>query len=624
MNQLYSADLWVPMAMYQQLYPNPSWVLQRRALLFAVVGRLKPGIGMAQAEAGLAGVSQELERRFPKDNDGRRIRLTSVSQAALAAKTRQEFTSATALLMVISGLVLLIACANIANLLLARAAGRTKEITVRLALGASRAQLIRQLLMESVLLSVLGGATSLAFAHWIRDLLWSLRPTLLNHADIPMELNGTVLAYTIVISVLTGVLFGLAPALRSTNPDLATNLKERSGKAAASTGRWNLRSILVSFQVAFSVVALVGAGLFLRGVQSAWRVDLGFDAAHLGVVQFNVGDHGYDEARGRSYQQRAIELAAATPGVSAVSISKDLPFRVTAARTILLDGQEDAATGKGRVTLTSVIWPGYLQTVGIPLIAGRDLNLMDTAEKPRMAIVNQAAAAHFWPGENPLGRRLHFFGDSLSAVVIGIARNASYQGIGEPPQALIYLSMLQYYFPTGVLYLRTTGDPGTVAAAVKRRVQTIDSGLLLESEGYDKTMREILWAQRLSAGLLASFGILALLLASMGIYGVVSYSVSQRAREIGVRIALGATVGQVRWMLLRQAFRMVGAGLLVGLAAAAAASRAIQSMLFQASPWDAATFTMVPLLLLLVAFAACWIPAMRVTRIDPASALRDE
>ena len=547
-----------------------------------------------------------------------------MAQAALAAKTRKALTNATTLLMIISGLVLLIACANIANLLLARAAGRTKEITVRLALGASRAQLIRQLLMESILLALLGGVTALVVAGWARDLLWSMRPTVLNYADIPMALNGTVLAYTVIISVLTGIIFGLAPALRSTHPDLATNLKERSGKASGSPGRWNTRSILVSLQVAFSVVALVGAGLFIRGVQSAWHIDLGFDAVHLGMVKFNVGDRGYNEARGRAYQQRAMELAAATPGVAAVAISKDAPFTVTGARTVLLDGEEDLTAGKGRLTLTSVVWPGYFRTVGIPLLAGRDIALMDTPEKPRIAIINQAAAGYFWPGENPIGKRLHFFGDSRSAEVVGVARNANYQSIGEPPQALIYLSLVQYYFPTAVLYLRTTGDPGVIAAAVKRNLQSLDEGLLLQSEGYDKTIRESLWAQRLSAGLLAAFGILALMLASMGIYGVVSYSVSQRAREIGVRIALGATIGQVRWMLLRQGFGMVGAGLILGLVAAAAASKAVQGMLFQASPWDAATFTLVPLLLALVAFVACWVPALRVTRIDPASALRDE
>jgi predicted permease len=623
-NQLYSADVWAPVAMYQSLYPNPTWVEQRRALVFAVVGRLKPGIGMAKAEAGLQGLSQELERQFPKDNDGRRAKLTSVAQASLAARTRKDLTSASTVLMVVSGLVLLIACANIANLLLARAAGRTKEITVRLALGASRAQLIRQLLMESVLLSLLGGVTALVFARWARDLLWSMRPTLLNYANFPMEFSGTVLAYTISISVFTGILFGLAPALRSTNPDLATNLKERSGKASVAPGWWNPRSVLVSVQVAFSVVALIGAGLFIRGVQSAWQIDLGFDAGHLGVVGFNVGDRGYDEPRGREFQAKALEIAAATPGVKAATISKDPPFKVSAARTILLDGQEDLATGKGRLTLTSVVWPGYFQTIGIPLLAGRGMTPKDTPEKPRVAIVNEAAASHFWPGESAIGKRLHFFGDSRSAEVVGVARNANYQNIGEPPQALIYLSMVQYYFPMGVLYLRTYGDPGAVAASVRRNVQALDGGLLLRSEGYDKTIREALWAQRLSAALLAAFGILALLLASMGIYGVVSYSINQRAREIGVRIALGATTGQVRRMLLLQGFRMVGSGMLLGLAVAAAASKAVQGMLFRASPWDAATFTTVPLILSVVAFAACWIPALRVTRIDPANALRDE
>ena len=625
LNEMLAADLWVPMMMYRQVYPNPAWVDQRRALMFAVVGRLKPGVAFPQAEAGIESIARELERQYPKDNTGRSVKLTSVAQAALAPKTRTIVTNTAAVLLIMSGLVLLIACANVANLLLARAAGRSKEITVRLAMGASRWRLIRQLLTESVLLSVAGGIAGLLFARWARDLVWSLRPPMFTHAGLHLDLDGRVLAYSLVVSVLTGILFGLTPALGATRSDLATDLKERSAQPAShKPGGWNPRSVLVICQVAFSLITLVGAGLFVRSIRNASQMDPGFEAAHLGIVAFNVGDQGYNEARGREYQNRVLELALAMPGVSAAALSKDAPFRVQGARTVLLDGQENTRSGTGRYILTTAVGLGYFRTLGIPLLRGRDLAALDSSTSPHVAIINQAAAAHFWPGEDPIGKRLHFLGDNAPAEVVGVARNANYQAIGEEPQAFIYLSLLQFYVPTTVMYIRTSGDPEAVALAVRRAMQPLDRNLLLQSESIAFTIRESLWAQRLSAGLLTVFGALALLLSTMGIYGVISYSVTQRAREIGVRMALGATVGDVQIMIMREGIRLVAIGVLVGMTIAMAASRVIQSMLFAISARDAATFVLVPSVLTLVAILACWVPARRATRIDPSTALRDE
>jgi predicted permease len=372
------------------------------------------------------------------------------------------------------------------------------------------------------------------------------------------------------------------------------------------------------------LIALIGAALFLRSIRNAGKIDPGFDAAHVGIVAFNVGDQGYDEARGREYQNRVLELAAGMPGVAAAALSRDAPFRVASARTVLLDGQENTLSGTGRYILTTAVGLGYFRTLGIPLLRGRDLTALDTSTGPHVAIVNQAAAAHFWPGESPLGKRLHFLGDNAPAEVVGVARNANYQAIGEEPQALIYLSLLQYYLPTSVLYIRTNGDPEAVALAVRRAMQPLDRNLLLQSESVAFTIRESLWAQRLSAGLLTVFGGLALLLANIGIYGVISYSVTQRRREIGVRMALGATAGDVQIMILGEGVRLVAIGVLVGVTIAMAVSRAIQSMLFETSARDRATFVLVPSILTLVAILACWVPARRATRIDPSTALRDE
>ncbi|MBZ5620086.1 MAG: ABC transporter permease [Acidobacteriia bacterium] len=625
LNEMLGADVWVPMMMYPQVYPNAAWVNQRRALIVAVAGRLKPGVTLPQAQAEMWRISQELEQQYPKENAGRRVRLTSVSEAALAPKTRTIVTQAGAVLLIMSALVLLIACANVANLLLARAAGRSKEITVRLAMGASRWRLIRQLLTESILLAVVGGAAGLLFARWARDLVWWLRPPMFAHAGLHLDLDGRVLAYSLTVSVLTGILFGLMPAIGATRSDLSSDLKERAGQPTSGrAGGWNPRSVLVICQVAFSLIALVGAGLFVRSIRSASRIDPGFDAAHLGIVAFNVGDQGYSEARGRDYQRRVLELAAAIPGVAAVALSKDGPFHVAGARTVLVDGQENTVSGTGRFTLTTAVGLGYFRTLGIPLLRGRDLTALDTSTTPHVAIVNEAAAAYFWPGENPLGKRLHFLGDAAPAEVVGVARNANYQAIGEEPQAFIYLSLAQYYVPAAVMYVRTSGDPEAVALAVRRAMQPLDRNLLLQSESIGRTLRESLWAQRLSAGLLAVFGGLALLLATIGIYGVISYSVNQRVREIGVRMALGATTGDVEIMILGEGVRLVAIGVLAGMAVALGASRVIQSMLFVTSARDAATFVVVPSVLTLVAILACLVPARRATRIDPATALRDE
>ena len=314
----------------------------------------------------------------------------TLSEALLAPKTRNMVESVGTVLMIVSGLVVLIACANVANLLFARALGRNREISVRLALGASRWRLVRQLLTESTLLSVLGGVAGLAFAALARDLVWSLRPPMFSHAAVRLELDARVLAYSLAVSVLTGILFGILPALRSTRSDLATDLKERSGQCAAPFGAWNLRSMMVSAQVAFSLIALVGAGLFIRSITNAARIDTGLDAAHLGIVAFNVGDQGYNEARGRDYQNRALDLVSNMPGVVSAALSRDAAFRVSGARTVLLDGQENTASGAGRITLTSVVGPGYFRTTGIPLLRGRDF----TQARPG----HRAARGHRQPG----------------------------------------------------------------------------------------------------------------------------------------------------------------------------------------------------------------------------------
>lgn len=622
LNQMSGADIFLPFSVYPRVFPLPGQVPQRRALLFSVVARLKPGIGLRQAESGLQTLTQELDRQYPRENQGRRANLAPVAEAAINARIRPMVSDAGAVLMTISALVLLIACANVANLLLARATVRQKEIAIRLAMGASRGRLIRQLLTESIVIALAGGAAGLLLARWARDVLWAIRPPMFNHAGFRLELDSQVLLFTTSISLATGLIFGLAPALRASRSDLTADLKERGSISGGLRRTWNPRTVLVMTQVAFSLVALIGAGLFARSLYNAGKVDTGFDAAHLASVTYNVTDQAYNEVRGREYHQRAVEQAAAVHGVISAALARDIPFHVGSTRTVLLQGQESAS--QGRSTLTSVVSPGYFKTMGIALLRGRDFSAADTKTTPRVVIVNQTAAAAYWPEQDPIGQHITFAGEGLPVEVIGIVKTANYQAVGEAPQPLVYLSLLQYYFPIAVLYIRTAGDPETVMGGVRSQVQSLDRNLLLQVETMQTSIGELLWAQRLTAGLLAAFGALALLLATIGIYGVISYSVRQRSREIGLRLAFGATPGVVHRMILWEGMRVVGIGVLAGGIVALVAAGSVGRLLFIQNPRDALTFTVVPSILALVGLIACWLPAVRATHIDPAAALRDE
>jgi predicted permease len=617
LDMLLAADVWVPMAMYRHIYPYPDWVDQRRALLFPVVGRLKPGVSLRQAEADLATVVRDLEREYPQQNAGRRVELTSLAEAAINPANRPTIAKAGAALAIVAMLVLLIACGNVANLLLARGAARGKEIAVRLAMGANQWRLVRQLLIESTVLALLGGAAGLLFARWARDILWSMRPPLFTYSAVHPDLDYRVLGFALAVSVAAGVTFGLVPALRATRRDLACDLRERAGPTPTGAAR----SVLVAAQVALSVVALIGAGLFVRNLSNAARINLGFVPARLGTVAFNLADWSYSEERGREFEERAPERAAAVSGVVAAALAKDRPLNVGLARTVMLPARE---SGPGRFTLTSLIGPGYFRTLGIPLLAGRDFSPLDMRDAPRVAIVNEVAAAYYWPGENAVGKRMRFFGDDRLAEVVGLAGNANYQTVGEAPQALIYLPLAQNYSADAVLYIRARGDAATTLAAVRREVQALDRNLRLETETVDQTIRQTLWAPRLTAWLLGAFGLLALLLSTTGIYGVISYSVSQRTREIGVRMALGATPSDVQLWVISRGLRLVAAGVIAGMGIAVVASRGIQSLLLATSARDAITFVMAPAFLTLVGLFACWLPALRATRIDPSASLRDE
>lgn len=623
-NSLFSPDLWAPLTMYAQLLPPQlrSWYDERRALLLFVAGRLKPGVTLAQAEANLKTIARRLEEDYPKPNQGRGVTLRPLAEATIFPGIRQIFVLGGAVLMTVVGLVLLIACANVANLLMARASARRQEIAVRLALGAQRGRLVRQLLTESVLLALIGGVLGLGVAAVGRDLIWSMRPPFLAQNLVDLSLDPRVLAFTAAVALLTGVLFGLVPALQASRADVVGALKDESRSAGPSRRRLTFSNGLVVFQVALSVVALAVAGLFLRSLQSANQIDPGFDVEKLAVVNVNAGQAGYSNARSEEFYRLVTERAAGTPSIESVSWTSLIPLAGGLFRTIIPEGRENEPDGGKVLCVAATITPRYFATTGIQILRGRDFADTDRAGTARVAIVNQAVADRFWPNQDVVGKRFKFYTDDFFHEIVGVARTSKYNTIGEAPQIAVYTPLAQNMSDVMALMIRAS-EPAAALGAMQTEIRLIDRKVPLT---FPSPMRELvrqsLWPARMAAVLLGVLGVLALVLASVGLYGVMAYSVSQRRHEIGVRMALGAGQRAVRRMVLVQALKLVSVGLVVGLVGALAVSRLVGRLLINVSVTDPTTFVVVALVLVLVGTVASYIPAFRASRVDPLRALR--
>ena len=620
-------QIWIPTSMYPQIVTGlaKDFFNDRRFLNALAVGRLKQGIGLSQAEASLKTIASRLEKEFPKDNAGRSIALTPLTEAAVGANLRDQIALAGTMMMTVVGLVLLIACANLANLLLARAARREREMGLRAALGASRPRLIRQMLTECTLLSLLGGAAGLAIAYAGRTLLWSFRPPFIEQNDIDLSLDSNVLIFTLGISLLTGVLFGVAPAIKASVPDLAETLKLGGRGGSIGWGRNSLRSLLVVSEIALSVVALVGAGLFIRSMRDAQKMDPGFESKNLFMLAFDLGALHYDEGRGQQFLRSAVERANATPGVKAAAIASNFPLGGGFARTVFPEGEDESTGYRGTLTQLDDISPGYFDALRIPLLRGRLFSDADRQGTTSIAIINEAMAKKFWPNQDAIGKRFHFFGDTTLREVVGIARNSVVNAIGEVPPPLVYLPLTQDYAPAATLQVQTAGKPESVIAGVRGQIQSLEPNLAITNV---QTIGEIidqgLWAPEMGAALLALFGGLALVLAAVGVYGVLAYSVTQQTREIGIRMAMGAERSDVLGLVVGQGLKLTGAGLVAGILVALALTRKLSSLLFGVSAYDPLTYASVILVLVFVALLACYIPAQRATRVDPLVALRYE
>ena len=617
-------ELFAPMMMNRVIRPDDdiNWYEERRGLFINSLARLAEGKDLDQAKAQLRILGQRLETEYPNENKGRSFDAVPLNQAAINPNMRGIVARSTTVLMVIVGLVLLIACANVANLLLARANERRREIATRLSLGANRGRLIRQLITESLMIALAGAVAGLGVAMLARDALLRFLPQLNLPINIALDLrlDTRVLLFTLGIAILTGILFGLAPALQSTRPNLITAIRER-GDAAPGRFRWlEARHILVVSQVAFSVVALVGATLFLRSLEAAGATDPGFDADGLAVAGFDVGLQGYDQDRGEQFFQRVLDRVRSAPGVTDATLAQAGPFQGTLLRSILLEGQPPDSDRT--FVMVNSISDHYFETLGVPIVQGRAFDHTDRADAVPVVIVNETMAERYWPDKDPVGQRFTFFGFDQPVEVVGVAKDSKYVSLGEDPRAFCYLPIAQLYTTSVTVVARTVGSPSQLLPTLRREIGALDSNLpLVGVETVDERIGNSLWASRFAAWLLGIFGLLALVLAVIGLYGVLSYAVNRRSREIGIRMAIGARRVDVLGLILRQSLTLVGAGLIAGALLAYLSTRLIANMLY-VSATDPTAFAASIGVLLVAAGLASLLPARRATSIQPIRVLR--
>jgi predicted permease len=619
-------DMWVPMMMHDTVQPGFDWYNTRRGLFLSMIGRLKLDVGVAQAQAAMTTLGSQLEQEYKKDNEGRTVKLIPLLTARRDPTGDGQVMLTSSALMGVAGIVLLIACANVTNLMLARSTRRKREIAIRLALGASRSRLIRQLMTESLMLSLAGGTIGFVVAIWSKDILRSLIPFGFGPNQQGAQVDPRVLVFAFVISIVSGVLFGLVPALQASRPDLVSTLKGEITMPVGSRGfRFNLRKALVVLQVGLSLFALITAGLFVRSLQKAQAVNPGFNPDNVVLMAFNLGREGYTEDRGRNFHRQVVERIRALPGVLNATVARDRPFGGGFQRSVFIEGQDPPPGGRGVLVQTNNIALGFFDTLGIRLLSGRDFGENDSQQSPKVMIINEAMASRFWPNQDPIGKRLKLFGDQEFREVVGLVADSKYNSLTEPRRPFMYIPLLQEYAPQINLHVRTSTDSKGMIAALRNEVQQIDPSLnVLNIQTLRERVENSLGGERTQATLLGSGGVLALLLAAIGLYGVMSYSVAQRTREIGIRMALGAGRRNVMGLVLKQGVTLVSAGIVLGLGAAFGITRLLASLLFGVSTADPMTFIGTSGILLAVALLASYIPARRATKVDPIIALRYE
>jgi predicted permease len=624
---LYDPEIWLPMMMAQWATPGDDWLERREFNTLFVFGRLKHGVSRQQAQASLTLLGQQFEQERPDTEGNRALELTE--PGFFIPQFRTASLGMAAVVFAAVALVLLIACTNLASLLLARATERRKEIALRMSLGASRGRVIRQLLTESTLLSLGGGALGVLLAMWLLELAQAYKPPI----DVPITMNlepdWRILLFTLVVSLATGVLFGLAPAWQATKLELTAALKDTSAQAGYQRSR--LRNGLIVAQIALSLLLLIAAGLVVRAMQHAAALDLGFQPERRLMMSFDLSLQGYDRGRSIEFEKTLLERVRALPGVRSASFTTFAPLSLADYRnqSVYVPDQPPARDAYQPSALYAVVGTRYFETMGVPLLAGREFAEQDRVGGADVAVVNETFVRQFFPGLTPaeaIGQRYsNNDKDTRFIRIIGVARDGKYWTVGESPQPFVWTALAQNPRSRLSLMAQTDGEPQALLNAVRGTIQALDAKLPVSNA---RTLNEHLGSAfmpvRLAAATLGSFGLLALLLAAIGIYGVTAYSVAQRTRELGIRLALGADSRAIVRLIVRQGMWLTIAGLALGLAGALLLTRLMKGVLYGVSATDPLTFGLIALLLAIVALLACWIPARRAAKVDPMIALRQE
>ena len=621
-------SFWVPAMMSQKFGRTPDWNTDRASTLFELYGRLKPGLTIAQAEADLNRVLGALAEQYPKEDAGAKIQLTTELDSRYNGTTK-VIQYGGLLAVCVSALVLLLACANVANLMLARAASRAREMATRIAIGAGRGRIVRQLLTESVLLALIGGALGWAFAYWGAIMIRGSFPPVPYPIALDFSPDGYVLKWLTIVSLITGVIFGLAPALFASRTDLIAIIKGATGPSRKRR-RWNLRSALVVAQVTISIIVLICAGLFVRSLRKALETDPGFKTENMVTMMINPRLLAYDQKAIWRFFPELLRRLETEPGVRSAALTDDLPLQAghLSRGPIVREGEADPPTNLGIYSNCNYVSPKYFDTTRTPLVMGRDFTERDDADAPRVVIVNQEFARKFYGNaEKAIGKRFRFEQGTPYMEIVGIAVDGLYHNLYEDRQPHMFLPLYQqsHAAVTLVISARSAGEFPAVVAEARREIAQMDPrlpvvGLMLG----DENMSIPFWGPRVAAGMASTFGVLALVLATMGLYSVMMYAVSQRTREIGIRMALGATLRDVLRLIVSDGMRMVIIGLVLGLAGAFALTRVFASLLLGVGTTDPLTFVGVAILLSAVALLACLIPARRATKVNPMTALRQE
>ena len=623
---IYTPEIWLTASMMAWAEPGSDWIDRRNSKNFFGVGRLKSGVSSRQAEASLNLLAQQLAKEYPDSNEGQSIMITA--PGFILPDLRGAVVSFSWVLMGAVGLVLLVTCTNLAGLMLARATDRRKEIAIRLAMGANRVRLMRQLLTESILLSFAGGLVGVFLAVWIIDMLLAFKPPI----DFPLALDvgvdWRVLLFSLAVSVVAGAIFGLAPALQATRPDVSRALKDTAAQGGAVKAR--LRSVLVVAQIAISLVILIAAGLVVRTLQQLQTMNPGFDSHNALMMAFDLGLQGYDEGHGQQFYRQLTERVQTLPGVESAAICSYVPLTLNYnSNNIFVEGKPAERGENVPTAMTGSAGPNYFKTMKTALLQGREFTDQDQEKSEPVAVVNETFVRRLMPElqntAEAVGKRFSFkaAGGPFTRIV-GVVEAGKYFNIAEEPRPFVWTPMSQDYNSSGVLVVRTKGQQ-PLFGAVRGQVQSLDPNLpLYEVKTLTEHMKLALFPAKVAATVLGVFGLVALMLAAIGVYGITSYAVAQRTHEIGIRLALGAQLGDVLRLVLGHGLKLTVIGAAIGLGGAFLVTRAITSVLYGVSATDRLTFGLVSVVLVGVALLACYVPARRATKVEPLIALRNE